>query len=454
MDNRELKKFFAKKNQVLTGSYLLKDRSKKNIDRESYMIENMVYNKALVFKSKKNNISIEKLLPEFVENYTNYRKNWVKQPEKIIKELNFEKSKIYRTSKPLCLDIEVASVCDLACPFCYREHIVTPDKVIDEKLCYELIDQAAELKIPSIKFNWRGEPLLHPKLSNFIKYAKEKGILETIINTNATNLTIENSNKLIESGLDLIIYSFDGGTKETYEKMRPGRFQKNSFSKVYENIRNFHKVRNEKKAKLPFTKIQMILTEETFQEVESFYELFDDIVDDVTVNQYTERGGKLSDLSGKEKKDYEKLLSKYDLPLGTPYMRDIFGSLKISRKRKPCEQPFQRLLVTYEGKVAMCCYDWGASHPVGFASNKAFKNKKDYEKVLDNVKNKKRGFELLFGVKMPKVNNNPENKIEKIKDIWFGTEINKVRSKHCSKKSEDVQICKNCTFKDVYDWSN
>ena len=108
------------------------------------------------------------------------------------------RNKIYRTSKPLCLDIEVASVCDLACPFCYREHIVTPDKVIDEKLCYELIDQAAELKIPSIKFNWRGEPLLHPKLSNFIKYAKEKGILETIINTNATNLTIENSNKLIE----------------------------------------------------------------------------------------------------------------------------------------------------------------------------------------------------------------------------------------------------------------
>ena len=67
--------------------------------------------------------------------------------------------------------------------------------------------------------------------------------------------------------------------------------------------------------------------------------------------------------------------------------------------------------MTYEGKVAMCCYDWGASHPVGFASNKAFKNKKDYEKVLDNVKNK--GFELLFGVKIPKVNNNPEIKLKK-----------------------------------------
>ena len=40
----------------------------------------------------------------------------------------------------------------------------------------------------------------------------KKGILETIINTNATNLT-EKIPKLIEAGLDLIIYSFDGGSK-------------------------------------------------------------------------------------------------------------------------------------------------------------------------------------------------------------------------------------------------
>ena len=49
MDNRELRKFLTKKNQILTGSYLLKNRYKKNIDRESYMIQNMIYNKALIF---------------------------------------------------------------------------------------------------------------------------------------------------------------------------------------------------------------------------------------------------------------------------------------------------------------------------------------------------------------------------------------------------------------------
>ncbi len=43
---------------------------------------------------------------------------------------------------PLCLDIETASICDLACPFCFREYTATPDKIIDEDVCYDLIDQA------------------------------------------------------------------------------------------------------------------------------------------------------------------------------------------------------------------------------------------------------------------------------------------------------------------------
>ena len=35
-----------------------------------------------------------------------------------------------------------------------------------------------------------------------------------------------------------MIYSFDGGTKKTYEKMRPGRFKKNLFDEIYQNIKN------------------------------------------------------------------------------------------------------------------------------------------------------------------------------------------------------------------------
>ena len=49
---------------------------------------------------------------------------------------------------------------------------------------------------------------------------------------------------------------------------------------------------------------------------------------------------------------------------------------------------------TDEGKVAMCCMDWGAKHPVGYADARGFKNTKDYLQVFDRIKDKKKGFEL------------------------------------------------------------
>ena len=94
-----------------------------------------------------------------------------------------------------------------------------------------------------MKFNWRGEPLLNPKLPEIIDYANKKGILETMINTNATKFDEKNVRKIIKSGLDIMIYSFDGGTKATYEKMRPEDSGKNNFDDIYKNISNFSKIK-------------------------------------------------------------------------------------------------------------------------------------------------------------------------------------------------------------------
>ena len=442
--------YVIKKSDVLVGSSFLKKRDD-NSNRVEYMIQNIKHNKAYNFYKKKHldeKISIKNI----TNDYLNYRNNWNNQPNKIIKHKiktnKFNDKKII----PLCLDIETAAICDLACPFCFREFTATPDKIIDENVCYDLIDQAAKLKIPSIKFNWRGEPLLHPKLPEFINYAKEKGILETIINTNATQLKEGLAEELIKSGLDFIIYSFDGGTKTTYEKMRPGRFKQNKFEDVYNNIKNFKILKDKFNSKFPYTKIQMILMKETFNEKQEFFDNFNEYVDDVSLSQYTERGAKISDLDENSLSQYHHALALHNLPIGTPYLRDAYGNIKIATGRKPCEQPFQRLLVTYEGRVAMCCYDWGATYPVGYTSSKAFNNLKDYTSVIKKAKDSKKGFELLSAIKMPYEFNSPEKKTSTLNEIWNGKEINKVREKHFANKGEEINICKNCSFKDVYEW--
>jgi len=441
------------KGEVLTGSGLLKCKKIAKPDRVRYMLQHMHEN--AVFKdagSQCDETSRDQLLGKCVENYGEYRKDWKEQPQTCIRDTILGPEMLQRGITPLCIDIETAAICDLACPFCFREYYATPDKLIDSDFCFKLLDQAAELGVPSLKFNWRGEPLLHPKLPDFIAYAKRNGILETIINTNATMLDKNKARDLISAGLDFIIYSFDGGTKETYEKMRLGRFKKNSFEQVYDNIRQFSSIRQEMGSALPYTKIQMIMTQETFDEKEQFFSLFSDCVDDVSVSQYTERGGELKDIDKDTRKIYEQALVEHGLPSGTPYMKDPHGQLLISKVRKPCEQPFQRLLVTYEGRVGMCCYDWGATHPVGYVHEMAYNNKNEYEKIIEKAKKREKGFELLSNLEMPKTYNSPAEKVQTLADIWYGAEIDKVRIKHISKNVDDVEICKNCTFKDTYEW--
>ena len=134
-------------------------------------------------------------------------------------------------------------------------------------------------------------------------------------------------------------------------------------------------------------------------------------------------------------------------------MKNVNGMLSVSKGREACKQPYQRLLVTYEGKVAMCCYDWGANHTIGYSDEKAFNNNDDYKQIEESVKNKKKGFELLKDIKPGKKWNSPEKKVETLKTIWVGKEIDKVRKQHCEGKGDNVAICKKCTFKDVYKWS-
>ncbi len=429
--------------EILVGSTKLNYKSQNKFDKNEFMLNNMEYNLAYTHTISKNCFSTfekEEILENFKNKYRIYRNNWINS------------LKVKNKDKPLSIDIEIAAICDLACPHCSREFLVTPDKLINFDLYTSIIDQAVKLDVPSVKLIWRGEPLLHPKVKELIQYAKQSGIIEVIINTNATNLDEKKANELIDSGLDQLIYSFDGGTKETYEKMRPGRFKKNKFEDVYNNIKNFSKIKKKRKSKFPITKIQMIMTKDTRNEIDNFHRIFNDIIDDVTVTQYNERGGSINDLGEEIRDKILRYLNKNNLPLTTPYMVDIDNNIFVSLKRKPCEQIYQRLMVTYSGRVGMCCHDWGARHGIGYLSEEAFKEDEAKNKVVDKIKNNQKGFELLKDAKKLKNLNEPENKIENLDEIWHGKELDKVRSLHEDHKINSVPVCKDCTFKDTYTW--
>ena len=79
----------------------------------------------------------------------------------------------------------------------------------------------------------------------------------------------------------------------------------------------------------PFTKLQMIMTKQTYPEIKDFFGLFSHCVDDVSVSQYQERGGSLETLNTKHKHLYEKALADGSIGAGTPFRVDADDTLSL-----------------------------------------------------------------------------------------------------------------------------
>jgi len=254
--------------------------------------------------------------------YAEYRKNWFEFPQKKI-----------LSDFPLHLDVEATNACNLRCIMCTRNFMTEKIGNIKWNLFKKVIDEASSYQLPSLKLNFRGEPLLHPDLPKMVKYAKEKGILEVQFNTNGLVLSEQKSEELIKAGLDKIIFSVDGATKETYEKIRTG----SNFDTVVNNIKRLVDLRDRNGLKKPLVRVQMVKMEENKHEVEQFIKMWINVVNRVAITIRRE-----------------------------PYIKGVGFTKKLAHF--PCHQIWQRMVVWWTGETFMCCGDWHGEYPLGDAN--------------------------------------------------------------------------------------
>ena len=253
------------------------------------------------------------------------------------------------------LQVESALACNLKCIMCpwkdFRARvrhggIMQPE--IWEAIRPHLTD------VLSVDFTGGGEPLLQPKLVEWVSDANRAGC-ETGILTNALLLTSEMSRKLIAAGIDWVCISIDGAAKEEYEAIRIG----SNFEKVCENVANLAGLRT---GKIPKTMINFVMMSHNFHQVEHIVRLAAQLgVDQVNFKQCEViRGdhGKGHGLFGKEltkeirsrQKQLEKAL-RLAKKLGVQATASPFTPTE----RPVCEQdPRDSVFISYEGEVAPC----------------------------------------------------------------------------------------------------
>ena len=129
----------------------------------------------------------------------------------------------------------------------------------------KIMDELDENTLYSIVFASRGEPLINPYISEMIKKAKEKNVLDIKLNTNAVLLNEEMSRKLLQSGLDLIVFSIDSIVPEHYKAIRGV-----NLSTVLKNINTFLNIKNNEfsNSKLK-TRVSMVITKEYKEDLDN-----------------------------------------------------------------------------------------------------------------------------------------------------------------------------------------
>jgi MoaA/NifB/PqqE/SkfB family radical SAM enzyme len=209
-------------------------------------------------------------------------------------------------------------------------------------------------EVQSVDFTGGGEPLLQPRLAEWISDAKSAGC-ETGVLTNGVLLNKEIAKKLIQAGLNWICVSIDGANKEEYEGIRRGA----NFGKVCENLANIAKLRADD---IPLIMINFVMMSGNVNQLEDIVKLAAQLgVDQVNFKQCevirSEHGKGLGLFGAKETSEIrrsQKALAR---------ARGLAKKLKVRttassftpRELPVCEQdPTDSLFIRYDGIVAPC----------------------------------------------------------------------------------------------------
>ncbi len=262
---------------------------------------------------------------------------------------------------PPCLQIEVSSVCNFKCRFCYHsdENFGNDGElmgVMSFELFKRVIDQA-EGNIDFITIASRGEPLIAPDFADMLKYASGK-FLSVKINTNASLLNEDKIDAILSSGVNTVVFSVDAADKELYEEYRVnGRFED-----VFANIKLFNEIRRKRypDSKI-LARVSGVLFDEKRQDADEITAFWSAYADQVAFVNYS---------------PWEKI---YDA--------------EPNNITSPCSDLWRRMFVWHNGEIGICDYDYRSFIKIGNISDKSLSElwrSPEYENIRMLHLNKKR----------------------------------------------------------------
>ena len=273
---------------------------------------------------------------------------------------------------PLSAHIDVSSVCNYKCSFCFQADMEGMKKVglkrgfMSLVLFKKIIDDFSEFsdKIKKIKIGNHGEPTMNPNLVEMVEYASKSGRAEIIeIFTNGSKLEPKINAGLINAGLKRINISLEGlsdqrylevtGTKQVFQEIIDGvkdlyiqKTKANSPLQIYVKIADeAHALKKE--------------SEEIFNltdnERQYFINTFSNICDEIFIEKVVPQWA-------------ETQLNKQNNVTDT----GMYGQ-SISQWKETCPFIFMYMHFNCDGTVSPCTLDWPRKVVIGNVNTESVK---------------------------------------------------------------------------------
>jgi len=173
-----------------------------------------------------------------------------------------------QTPFPQQVVVETTAACDQRCIFCGRTYMSRPKKTMAKETFNRIVEEIArENPLTELWPTFMGEALLlHNRVFDMIRYAREIGCRKITLNSNGNHLNEKTIPRLLDCGLDRFIVSCDGHSKETYEKIRVG----GRFERLYGGVNLLLETMRREGRTRPLIEMQFSVFDENEHEVEDF----------------------------------------------------------------------------------------------------------------------------------------------------------------------------------------
>lgn len=178
-------------------------------------------------------------------------------------------NKVFLDSYPRRLVLEMTNACNIKCVMCGRNAADFKPTFFDFdwlKYFEPITDKIEEVTL----LGW-GEPTLHPRFSDFLKWADEKGLRKFFC---SNGLRLDRLREdIFRYHVDLVTVSLDGAYSTTNNQIRVGA----DFETITNSIKKMVEEKRMRGTPYPYTSIVMTLMKSNYQEFPDFVRLAHDL---------------------------------------------------------------------------------------------------------------------------------------------------------------------------------